>query len=68
MPARTPREVVNRLQQEIVKVLAEPSVKERLTRIGMEPVTSTPDEFDALIRRELEENSRMVNALGIKAQ
>ena len=66
--AKTPRDIVNRLHQEIVKVLAAPDVKDRVEKIGLEPVTTTPDEFDALIRRELAENAQIVKAVGIKIQ
>jgi tripartite-type tricarboxylate transporter receptor subunit TctC len=68
VPAKTPREIVNRLQQETVNVLAAPNVKDRLAKIGVEPVISTPDELDALIRREIGENARLVKAAGIKTE
>ena len=67
-PAKTPREVVLRLQQEIVKVLATTDLKERMLKVGAEPFTLTPDEFDALIKRELAENDKLVKAIGIRAQ
>ena len=57
-----------RLQQEIVKVLATTDLKERMLKVGAEPFTLTPDEFDALIKRELAENDKLVKAIGIRAQ
>ena len=67
-PAATPRDIVNRLHQETIKVLAQPDVLERLAKIGAEPNTMTPDEFDALRRRELVENAQLMKSTGIKAQ
>lgn len=67
-PGKTPRDIVNRLHQEIVKVLAMPEVKERLAKNGLDPTVTTPEEFDALIRRELVENVQLVKAVGIKMQ
>ena len=53
-PAGTPKEIVNRLSQEIVKVLQMPDVQERLSSQGAEPVGSTPEQFDAYVRAEID--------------
>jgi len=66
--ANTPREIVNRLYQETLKAVASAELKERLAKIGTESSTMPPTEFDALIRRELVENERLVKAAGIKIQ
>jgi tripartite-type tricarboxylate transporter receptor subunit TctC len=66
--SKTPRDIVNRIYQETVKVLAQPDIQERLAKIGAEPNTMTPDEFDALRRRELVENVQLMKATGIKTQ
>lgn len=65
---KTPRDIVNRLYQETVKVLATPELRERLAKIGAEPMSMPPDEFDALRRRELVENERLIKTIGIKAR
>ena len=39
-----------------------------MLKVGAEPFTLTPDEFDALIKRELAENDKLVKAIGIRAQ
>jgi len=44
--------VIERLSREINAVIAEPANRDRLLRLGAEPVGSTPEEYDALIRRE----------------
>jgi tripartite-type tricarboxylate transporter receptor subunit TctC len=67
-PSKTPRDIVNRLHQEIVKVLASPDMKARLLKVGADAFTTAPEEFDAMIRRELSDNERLVKAAGIKMQ
>src|SRR5262249_30882213 len=67
-PARTPREIVTLLHREIVKIIALPEVKERLTTLGFDVVASTPEEFDARINAELELWGRVIRAGNIKAQ
>ena len=66
--AKTPREIINRLYQETLKAMATPDVQERLAKIGAEPVTMPPDDFEALRRRELVENVQLMKTIGIKAQ
>jgi len=68
VPAKTPRDIVARLHQEIVKAMASPQMKERLAKSGAEAYTMSPEEFDALREREFAENERMVKAMGIKVQ
>jgi tripartite-type tricarboxylate transporter receptor subunit TctC len=53
VPAQTPRAIVNRLNGEIVAILRLPDVKERITSLGNEIETRTPEQFDAQLRREL---------------
>jgi tripartite-type tricarboxylate transporter receptor subunit TctC len=67
-PAGTPPAVVERLNKELVAVLALAEVKERLAKIGADPSPTSPKEFDDLIKRELVENGDLVKAAGIKAQ
>jgi tripartite-type tricarboxylate transporter receptor subunit TctC len=66
-PGKTPREVVRRLAEETQKALASPDVKERLARLGAEPLPLTPEQFEALIRDELVANEKLIRAAGIKA-
>ena len=51
-PAKTPRDVVNKLNQEVSKALSQPDVKERMAKLGGEPLPMTPERFDAFIREE----------------
>jgi tripartite-type tricarboxylate transporter receptor subunit TctC len=64
--AKTPPEIVNRLHQETMKVLAQPGVIEKLKPQGIEPMPLSPAEFDALIAKEIEANKAIVKAAGLK--
>jgi tripartite-type tricarboxylate transporter receptor subunit TctC len=52
-PAGTPRDIVNRLNAELTKVMNSAEIHERMTTLGWDPVTNTPEEFTALIKSEL---------------
>jgi tripartite-type tricarboxylate transporter receptor subunit TctC len=67
-PAGTPAPIVNRLNAEILKVLAQPDTREKLTAQGIEIVTSTPQEFAAIIKRDAEIWAKVVKATGAKAE
>jgi tripartite-type tricarboxylate transporter receptor subunit TctC len=68
LPAKTPQEVVNRLYQETARALSVPEVREKLTRLGAEPMDYAPEAFNAYIRTEIAANAALVKAAGIKAQ
>ena len=68
VPAKTPRDIVNRLHSEVEKALASPEVKERFTRLGADAWTMKPEEFDAYIRKEIDINATLVKNAGIAAQ
>jgi tripartite-type tricarboxylate transporter receptor subunit TctC len=67
-PAKTPREIVDRLQAEVVKALATPEVKERFTALGADAWTLKPAEFDAYVRDEVKSNAALVKAAGLAVQ
>jgi tripartite-type tricarboxylate transporter receptor subunit TctC len=50
VPARTPQSVIAKLNRELVKILAQPEVRERLVREGADPASSTPDAFAGYMR------------------
>jgi tripartite-type tricarboxylate transporter receptor subunit TctC len=64
--AKTPQAIVMRLHQETMKVLSQPGVAEKLKPQGLEPMSVTPAEFDALIAKEIEINKEIVKAAGLK--
>lgn len=59
-PAKTPKEIVDLLHKEIVKVMAMPDVKEKCAQLGFDPVASTPDEFTAYIKKEVEKWGKVI--------
>ena len=67
-PARTPREIVDRLHAEVEKALASPEVKERFAKLGADPWTLKPRQFDAYIKEEIASNADVVKAAGLAAQ
>jgi len=67
-PAGTPHPIVARLNSEIVKAMQSPDVKERLANIGIEPRTSTPEEFSAFIREEMTKWADVIRKAGLKAE
>ena len=66
-PTGTPRAIVDRLAQEVAKVVREPATAERLRKIGVEPLGNTPAEFAALVQREAPVWRDAVKAAGIRA-
>ncbi len=68
VPAATPRDIINRLHDAIVKGLNTPELKQRMAGIGAEVVGNTPDEFGAYWRAEIPKWAKVVKAAGIKPQ
>jgi len=68
VPAGTPREIIDLLHREIVRIVALPDVKARLDAIGFVPVANTPDEFAAVIKAESERWAKVIRAANIKAE
>lgn len=65
VPAKTSRGIVSRLHGEIIKALKEPTVSEKLAKLGIEPMMMRPEEMDAYVGKELEMNAALVTAAGI---
>jgi tripartite-type tricarboxylate transporter receptor subunit TctC len=68
VPVATPREIVGRLNTELVKVLRQPEVRDLLNKQGVEPQTGTPDELKRYMESEHRTWGRVVKDAGIKAQ
>jgi len=60
VPAGTPKEIVDLLQKEIAKAVAQPDVKEKLATLGFVPVANTPEQFGARIKLEIEKWGKVV--------
>jgi tripartite-type tricarboxylate transporter receptor subunit TctC len=68
VPRGTPGEVIQRLHRASAEALAEAPVKERLAQSALSPVGSSPKEFEALIRADLERWSKLGRELGLQPQ
>ncbi len=66
MPARVPQPVVNKVSADIVKVLGAPDVKARLSPLGVEVVTSSPQALTKLVRDDYARWGKIIKAAGIK--
>jgi len=64
-PAKTPRDIVNRLHDEVVKALNTPEVKERFAALGADAWTLSPEQFDRYIKDEIKSNAVLVKAAGL---
>jgi tripartite-type tricarboxylate transporter receptor subunit TctC len=67
-PAKTPPEIIAKLNTEINAVLADPEVKKRLTELGGEPLITKPDEFGAMMKAETEKWEKVVKSADIKIE
>jgi tripartite-type tricarboxylate transporter receptor subunit TctC len=67
-PAGMPRDVVNRLNTEVAKALAEPDMKKALFDAGVEPTPSTPEEMSAYMTEELARWGKVVKDANIKME
>jgi len=65
--AKTPREIVVKLNQEMIKALALPDIKERMAGLGADVVGNTPEEAAALIKLEVAKYTKVANAAHISA-
>jgi tripartite-type tricarboxylate transporter receptor subunit TctC len=65
-PAGTPREVISKLAAEVQKAVKQPDVAQRFKQLGIEPVGSTPEAYNAANRKSYEKYERVVKASGAK--
>jgi tripartite-type tricarboxylate transporter receptor subunit TctC len=65
-PARTPAAIIARLNAEIVNVMNTPSVRDYLQQQGIEPRTSTPEQFRAFIKSEIPKWAEVIRFAGVK--
>lgn len=66
LPAKTPRNIVDKLHDETLEALQAPRVRDRLAALGVEPMVMTPSEFDAYVQKEIAVNGALAKAAGIK--
>lgn len=68
LPAKTPREIVDRLYRETTNALQQPEVKARLAALGVDPMVMSPTEFTALVERDIAADDELVRSIGLKAK
>ena len=67
VPAKTPKDVITLLNREIAAAVAPPEVQERLTTLGFETATATPEELASFLKAEIPKWAAVIQAAGIKA-
>jgi tripartite-type tricarboxylate transporter receptor subunit TctC len=67
-PARTPADVVNRLNGEILQIVAQPAVRDQLLKMGFEIVPNTPQEYSAFLKQEHARWGKIIRDLNLKAE
>jgi len=67
-PAKTPKEIVARLNSEFGKILVSTEVHGRFMNEGIEPIGGTPEQFGAFIREEIAKYAKVVKATNLRAQ
>ena len=65
-PAKTPRAVLDRLSSEIASALEIPKVRQRLASLGVDPMKMSSSDFDAFIRKSIDADAALVQAIGLK--
>lgn len=68
VPSATPAAVIRRLHEEAVKALASPDIKERMAKLGADPLSMSSEAFNAYIKTEIDSAARIVKAANLKAQ
>jgi tripartite-type tricarboxylate transporter receptor subunit TctC len=66
MPAKTPRDIVEKFHTAAMKVLATPEMKAKLKKLAVDPMPMTPTEIDKFVISELASNEKLIKAAGVK--
>ncbi|HSF46862.1 MAG TPA: tripartite tricarboxylate transporter substrate binding protein [Burkholderiales bacterium] len=67
-PAGTPKPIIEKLHNEVVKILKTPDMKSRLDQLGAEPIGNTPEEFTAAMKQEMAKWAKVVADAGIRLE
>ncbi len=67
-PKGTPKEIVDRLQREVVKALADPTIKERYAGLGLKPNGTTPEQLTTLVGNQLARYGKAIRDNNIKSE
>jgi tripartite-type tricarboxylate transporter receptor subunit TctC len=67
-PARTPKEVIQRIHAELMQTLKDPAFKALMATTGTEPIGSTPEELSGYVTQEIAKWSKVVKSAGMKPE
>jgi tripartite-type tricarboxylate transporter receptor subunit TctC len=67
-PAKTPKPIIDRLAQELARILRTPEVSETLLTMGADPLISTPEQFAALIKTDLVRYAKLIKNANIRLE
>ncbi len=67
-PAKTPRAIIDKLNREFTRIMAASDVREKLLNVGMEPTTTTPEQYTEFVKAEIVKWTRVVKSAGIQAE
>jgi len=68
MPKGTPREIIEKMNAEVNRALADPKMRERLAELGGKPIPGTPEDFGRVIQAETDKWAKVVTASGAKVE
>jgi tripartite-type tricarboxylate transporter receptor subunit TctC len=66
VPAGTPKEIVRRLNAELVRIIAMPDIRERLDALGVDPVANSSEEFSVFQKAEIAKWAKVIKAANIQ--
>jgi tripartite-type tricarboxylate transporter receptor subunit TctC len=67
-PAKTPKDIITKLNTALVKALSTPAVKEQLFKAGIEAEPGTPEEFHKYVQSEIRKMAKIIKASGAKPE
>ena len=68
VPAKTPRDIIDKLHDETVRALQTPKLRDTLAGLGVDPMLMTPREFDDMVQTEIALNAALIKAIGLKPE
>ena len=68
VPSKTPRPIVNRLNQELVRIVKLPDITEQILRTGSDVIANSPEESSATVRQDIKKYATVIKALNIKVE
>jgi tripartite-type tricarboxylate transporter receptor subunit TctC len=68
MPTGTPKPIIDKFHGDLVKALADPEVKKKFADLGVDAVSSSPEQLTAFIKSETAKYEKLIKEAGIKAQ